>query len=160
MNQNSIGRSASLAERLREVYLTGKWIANTNYQEQLLTTSFQQALMKVNQLNTIAALIFHVNYYLEGLTEVLDGGALTISDKQSFNMPPLHTEIEWEKMKSDFLSNAEKFADKVELITDHQLDLPFVKESYGTWHRNIEAVMEHSYYHLGQMVLIKKMVSQ
>ena len=36
----------------------------------------------------------------------------------------------------------------------------FVDEKYGTFQRNIEAMIEHSYYHLGQIVLIKKMLLQ
>lgn len=35
---------------------------------------------------------------------------------------------------------------------------PFVKQEYGTYLRNIEAQIEHSYYHLGQISLIKKMI--
>jgi hypothetical protein len=31
-------------------------------------------------------------------------------------------------------------------------------EQYGTWQRNLEAVIEHSYYHLGQIILIRKMI--
>lgn len=39
-----------------------------------------------------------------------------------------------------------------------KLDEPFVDEKYGSYLRNIEGVIEHSYYHLGQVVLVKKMV--
>jgi hypothetical protein len=35
----------------------------------------------------------------------------------------------------------------------------FVDEKYGTYLRNIEAMIEHSYYHLGQIVLIRKILS-
>jgi hypothetical protein len=59
-----------------------------------------------------------------------------------------------------FLSNAEKFADAVEEMDDSLFDRPFVDEKYGSYLRNIEAVIEHSYYHLGQVSLIKKLVSQ
>ena len=47
-------QSHLIANRIREVLLSGTWIANTNYQHQLSTVSWQQATHKVDGLNTIA----------------------------------------------------------------------------------------------------------
>ncbi|MEJ5055803.1 hypothetical protein [Sphingobacterium sp. MYb382] len=66
-------RNQFIAKRLRELFLDGKWIANTNYKEQLESVNWQQATHKVASLNTIAALTFHVNYYLDGLLQVFRG---------------------------------------------------------------------------------------
>ncbi|MCB0595975.1 MAG: hypothetical protein H6557_25915 [Lewinellaceae bacterium] len=55
-------------------------------------------------------------------------------------------------------ANAEKFADHVENMPDEKLEEVFVDEKYGTYRRNIEGVIEHSYYHLGQISLIRKMI--
>jgi len=152
-------RSFSLASRLREVLLNGRWIANTNYKAQLLSRTWQQSIQKVEQLNTIAALTFHINYYLAGLLRAFENGRLDISDKYSFDLPPIQTETDWNKLVSAFLSNSEKFADAVQQLDDRILDQPFIDEKYGTFLRNIEAVIEHSYYHLGQIPLIKKMIT-
>ncbi len=54
--------SNQIANRFREVLLNGKWIANTNFQEQLNTITWQQATTKIGSLNTIAALTYHINY--------------------------------------------------------------------------------------------------
>lgn len=51
-----------IANRLREVLLNGRWVANTNFKEQLEAVTWEQAIRQVGQLNTIAALTFHVNY--------------------------------------------------------------------------------------------------
>lgn len=153
-------RSIVIANRLREVLLSGHWIANTNYKEQLSGVNWEQATQKVDSLNTIAALTFHINYYLEGLLQVFEGGRLEISDKYSFDLPLVQSEIDWKKLVNRFLSNCEKFASQVEKFSDNMLDKPFVDEKYGTYLRNIEGVIEHSYYHLGQISLIKKMIIQ
>lgn len=153
-------RSLIIANRLREVLLNGHWIANTNYKEQILSVNCMQATQKVGNLNTIAALTFHINYYLVGLLSAFETGKLEISDKFSFDLPPISSESEWNKMITDFISNSEKFADRVEQIDDHLLDQPFIGERYGTLLRNIEGVIEHSYYHLGQISLIRKMIMQ
>jgi hypothetical protein len=44
-------------------------------------------------------------------------------------------------------------------MDDSLLDQPFVEEKYGSYWRNIEGVIEHSYYHLGQVLLIQKVVA-
>jgi len=43
-------------------------------------------------------------------------------------------------------------------MTPQELDAIFVLEKYGTYRRNIEGMIEHAYYHLGQISLIKKMI--
>lgn len=151
-------RSLVIANRLREVLLNGHWIANTNYKEQLSNVNREQATQKVFSLNTIAALTFHINYYLSGLLQVFNGGKLEISDKYSFDLPPIHSEADWNKLVNEFLNNSETFASQVENFSDDMLDMPFVDEKYGTYLRNIEGVIEHCYYHLGQISLIKKMI--
>ncbi|MDA3615699.1 DUF1572 domain-containing protein [Polluticaenibacter yanchengensis] len=153
-------RSLIIANRLREVLLNGHWIANTNCKEQILSVNWMQATQKVGNLNMIAALTFHINYYLVGLLTAFETGKLEISDKFSFDLPPISSESEWNKMVTDFISNSEKFADKVEQMEDSLLDQPFIDEKYGTFLRNIEGVIEHSYYHLGQISLIKKLIMQ
>ncbi len=153
-------RTHILAARLREVLLDGQWIANTNYKAELKGLTWVQAKQKVNSLNSIAALIYHIKYYLEGLNHALESGRLDISDKYSFDLPDINSENEWQQMVEDFLRNAEEFVLKVEAMQDELLDKVFIEEKYGTYLRNIEGVIEHSYYHLGQVVLLKKITLQ
>lgn len=151
-------RNVNLAKRLREVFLNGHWIANTNFKEQILSVNWEQATQKINNLNSIASLTYHINYYLAGLLKAFDNGKLEISDKYSFDMPPIHSEAEWNLLVNDLLNNAQQFADRIEKMEDDIFDQPFIDQKYGTYLRNIEAVIEHSYYHLGQISLIKKMI--
>ena len=146
------------ADRFREVLLNGKWIANTNFKDQLSDLTIDQATSKVNSLNTIAALTFHVNYYIAGILNLLEGGSLEIKDNYSFDMPSVKTDGDWEKLRNTLLKNAEKFAKLIEIMPDEKLNDVFVDEKYGTYLRNIEGLIEHSYYHLGQIVFIKKII--
>ena len=150
-------RNLILAHRLREVLLNGKWIANTNFKEQLQSINWQQAIQKVGNLNTIALLTFHINYYLDGILNVFNGGTLDIKDKYSFDMLEIKSEEDWNRLLNDFLNNSELFATHVEQMEESTLDKSFVDEKYGSWLRNIEGMIEHSYYHLGQVSLIRKM---
>lgn len=153
-----MNRNLYLANRIREVLLSGKWIANTNFQEQIRAITWQQAIQKVSTLNTVALLTFHINYYLKGLIHVFEGGPLDIKDKFSFDLPEITSEAEWQSLVAEFVANSEAFVGFVEKMEDAQFDQVFVDEKYGTYLRNIEGVIEHSYYHLGQVSLINKLI--
>lgn len=153
-------KSIYTANRLREVLLSGHWIANTNYKEQLLATTWEVAVHKIGTSNTIAALTFHVNYYLAGLLHVFKRGRLEIRDEYSFDLAPILSHTDWNALVGDFLSNAEEFAAFVEQLTESKVDEPFVDEKYGTYLRNIDGVIEHCYYHLGQISLLRKLIAE
>ncbi len=159
-NNTGMKRNTDLANRLKEVLLNGRWIANTNFKIQLKSVTWVQATQKIGTLNTIAALTYHVNYYLAGLLNVFKGGELEIRDKYSFDLPPIESETDWKYLIDEFLRNSEKFVDEVAKIPDRKLDEPFVDEKHGTYLRNIEGIIEHSYYHLGQLSLIRKMINE
>ena len=148
----------ALSSRLSEVLLNGRWIANTNIKEQIESVTWEQAIQKVGSLNTIAALTYHINYYLGGVINVFKGGDLEIRDKYSFDLPPIHSEEDWRALVASYLANANAFIDRVGMIEESKLSEPFVDEKYGTYERNIEGIIEHCYYHLGQISLIRKMI--
>lgn len=149
-----------LITRLEEVFLNGTWIANTNYKNELINTSWLEAITSIKGMNSIAALTFHINYYINGVADVLEGKPLTIKDQYSFDLPPIHTEKEWRNLVETFLSNAKRFITLTQALPYQKLNETFVKPQYGNYARNIEGIIEHSYYHLGQIVLIKKMLQK
>jgi len=151
-------RSQFIANRAKEVLLDGDWIATTNIKEQLGSITWEQATYKVSTLNTIAALTYHINYYLGGLINVFAGGDLEIRDRYSFDVPEIKSAQDWQMLIADYLSNAKKFVEYVSIMPDGKLDEPFVDEKYGTYQRNIEGIIEHCYYHFGQIVIIRKMI--
>jgi uncharacterized damage-inducible protein DinB len=146
-----------IAKRFREVILDGTWVANTNYKNELVGLDWEIATFNHNPLNTIAALAQHINYYIEGILNVFTGGSLDIRDKFSFDFASIRSQDEWDNFLDLFFKNAENFAAQIEKMPDEKLREVFVDEKYGTYLRNIDAMIEHSYYHLGQIVLIKKL---
>ncbi len=145
-----------LANRFREVMLNGKWIANTNWAKQLSDVDWKLATKKLHTFNTLAELTFHINYYIGGINDFLETGNLSISDKFSFDCPVILSQIDWNELKDSLFYNCNKFAINLDSIGLVKLNSVFVDKKYGTYRRNIEGVIEHAYYHLGQVVLIKK----
>ena len=78
--------SKDWANRLREVLLDGHWIANTNFKEQITNTNWKEAIEKVEGLNSIASLTFHINYYLKGVLNVFQGGDLVIKNEKAHSV--------------------------------------------------------------------------
>lgn len=154
-----MSESHSIAQRLREVLLQGHWIANTNFKAQIERLNLAQAIQKTGNLNSVAALTYHVLYYVSGLLKVLQGGPLDIRDQYSFDLPPLDTEAAWKDLVAEFLAKAEALACEIEKMPDEKLEAPFVEPRYGTYRRNLDGLIEHSYYHLGQVVWLQKLLA-
>lgn len=151
--------SQQLAHQFREAHLDGKWLANTNLKEELENINWQQANAKVGDHNSIALLAFHLNYYVDGICRVFEGGPLDISDKYAFDTSPVESEQQWETLKEKLWSDAERFARLVEQIPEAELDKPFANLNYGSNYLNISTMIQHIYYHLGQIVLIRKLLA-
>lgn len=150
--------TTEIASRFREIILNGTWVANTNYKDQLVGTPWELATTPFQSLNTIAVLAQHIHYYINGINNVFGGGTLDIRDKFSFDFAPITSQAQWERFLDQFWRDAETFASWIETQPDEKLKAVFVDEKYGTYRRNIDAMIEHSYYHLGQIVLIKKIL--
>jgi hypothetical protein len=148
-----------IAKRFREVLLDGTWVANTNFKEQLSDTNWEIVTVQIKSLNSIAILAQHIHYYIKGINTVFKGGTLDIKDKFSFDFPVIKSQYEWETFLSKFWNDSEEFALLIEQMSDDKLKQVFTDEKYGTYQRNIDAMIEHCYYHLGQIVLIKKIIA-
>lgn len=150
----------TIANRFREVILNGTWIANTNYKHQLTGLDWKTATAKVGSLNTIALLAQHIHYYVNGINSVFKGGSLVIKDAYSFDFPPIESQQQWEAFLARFWNDSEEFASLIEQMPENKLNAVFTDEKYGTYQRNIDAMIEHSYYHLGQITLIRKLLDE
>ena len=117
-------------------------------------------MTKVHSFNTIATLVYHMNYYVGAVSMVLKGEPLTASDRYSFALPPILSQEDWEKLLDKTWTDAETAADLIEQLPESKLWETFADERYGNYYRNIHGVIEHVHYHLGQIVLIKKILLQ
>lgn len=59
-----------IAKHFRDVHFGGNW-TSVNLKDTLADINWQQATTKVHDLNTIAVLVFHVNYYVSPVLKVL-----------------------------------------------------------------------------------------
>jgi hypothetical protein len=146
-----------IAKHLRDVHTGGNWTWS-NLKDQLADVTWQEAITKVHDINTIATLTFHIHYFIAAALMVLEGKPLDAHDSESFAHPPIHSQEDWEALVKKALTDAEALARLIEKLPEEKLWETFVLEKYGNYYRNLAGVVEHTHYHLGQIALVKKLV--
>jgi hypothetical protein len=147
-----------IATQLRAVYFGGNWTW-VNFKEVLDGVTWEMATRKIDSLNTILALLYHSCYYVRAQIGVLETGELHAKDKYAFDHPPISSEDEWKAFVNDCWTLVERLAALIEKMPDERLWETFINEKYGNFYRNLHGQIEHAHYHLGQIVLLKKMMS-
>lgn len=147
-----------IAKQLRDVYFGGNWTW-VHYKEHLDSVSWQEATTKVDSFNTIAALVYHTGYYITAVTRVFESKPFDAHDKYAFDHPPVNSEETWNELVKNTYANAEHFAKLIEGMPESLLWETFMEEKYGNYYRNLTGIIEHLHYHLGQVVLIKKLIA-
>ncbi len=148
--------SHQIAKHVYEVHFGGNWTV-TCVKDVLVTTSFKQAIFERIGFNSIAKLTFHINYYISEVLKVLEGQELQASDKESFLLPSPFSAEDWNTLKAKTLSDAEQFSELVKELPKDVWYTHFTNEKHGSYFRNMIGIIEHTHYHLGQMVILKKL---
>ena len=149
--------SQQIAKHLKEVCSGGNW-TSVNLKDTLAGITWQQATTQVYGLNTIATLVYHAGYYMSAVLKVLEGEPLVAKDSLSFDHPPITSQDDWEQLVNKCLADGAQFASLIEQLPDSILGSSFTGEKYGSYYRNLHGIIEHTHYHLGQIVIIKKIL--
>ncbi len=152
-----MGIASQIAKQFSSLYFGGNWVS-VNLKETVEGLTWQQATAKYFDFHTIADLVFHTNYYVDAVFAVLQGGPLLAKDSYSFNYAPIKNNQEWEALLLKTWDSAKAFATCVEGLPEDKLDVVFSEDKYGNYYRNLQGVIEHTHYHLGQIILIKKLM--
>jgi len=119
--------TAQIAKHFRDVHFGGNW-TSSNLREHLADVTWQQATTQVYSFNSIATLVYHMNYYVSAVLKVLQGVPLDASDKYSFDLSPILCQQDWEKLLDKTWADAEGFASMVEQLPEQKLGDTFSDE--------------------------------
>ncbi len=129
--------TSQIAKHFRDVFFGGNW-TSSNIKHHLSDLTWQQAITQVYSFNTIAILVYHMNYYVSAVLNVLHGKTLDAKDIYSFDLPPIHSAEDWDNLLSKTWREAEEFASMIEQLPEHKIWETFTDEKYGTYYRNIQ----------------------
>jgi len=146
-----------IANHCRGVFFGGNW-TDVNLKKIVSDVNWQVATAKLPDVNTIATLVYHIHYYISPIVKVLQGLPLVASDKYSFAVSAITSEEEWQQLLHNVFSDAELFAQQIEKMDEALLFEIFSETKYGNYYQNLQGIIEHTHYHLGQIVIIKKLL--
>lgn len=149
--------SRQLSDHLHQCYFGGNW-TTSNLKTVLSDVSWQEATYQREGFNTISALTYHNGYYVTAILNVLKGKGLHAKDEFSFDVPNVENEADWQALQHRIFSDVEQLCVAIKLLDDNILSSHFTDEKYGTYARNLMGLIEHSHYHLGQIVILKKLL--
>ncbi len=155
LSQNQLCKA--IATHLRDVF-TGKNWCLVNFEQVLQGVDWQQANYRIGELHTLADLVFHCHYFIRAVIQQMEQGVLDAHDSLSFPKSYLSNESEWTDLKQMFFKDVEMLGQLIEKMPETQLWENFVLEKYGNYYRNLHGIIEHCHYHLGQMVILKKLI--
>lgn len=151
--------SQQISKHLRELYVGGNW-TSVSFKQTLENVTWQEATTQFHSCNTIASLMHHSTYYCRKISNVLKGGALDANDKESFNTPVITSNEEWDRFKQAMFDDAETLASLIENLSEKIYHKTFVSSEYDSYYKNLHGVIEHAHYHLGQIVILKKLICE
>ncbi len=150
--------SKELAKHVDQVYFGGNW-TEVNVKEAVSNITWKTAVKKIEDFNTILALTYHIHYFTKVQLRVLQDGVLEGKDSESYKHPNITSQEEWETLQKTMWKDAERFTAFLSKLPDTTLEQAFTNEKYGTYVSNILGLIEHTHYHLGQIIILKKMIT-
>ena len=149
--------SEAIAQHILELYFGNNW-TDVNVRETVQDVTLAEALTKTNASpNTIASILQHMTFYNKIILERLHGRNPEIDQINGYDLPPLQNEEAWELLKENSLQSAQELADDARVIPDDTLQEPIIEDNSSRY-KSLHGVTEHGYYHLGQIVILKKLL--
>lgn len=144
-----------VAQHVAEV-VHGNW-TEIYLDEAIADVSYQEAIaVPAGLVNSIAMLVNHLEFYNFVITERLMGTEPVIDDANGFAIS-IQNEDDWQLLKQRTLDSFKKLADMVSQLPEETLH-NFTPTGKTSFYKTLHGLSEHAHYHLGQIVLLKKLV--
>ncbi|GAO44050.1 DinB family protein [Flavihumibacter petaseus] len=146
-----------LADNLLSFAEGGNW-TDVSLLETLQTVSLEEALtVTPGSPNTIAGLVSHLLYWNQILLQRLAGENPEIPDSNGFDLRIPGNETEWQDLIREAHESFKALGYAMEEFPEQNLDTN-TKDRHSTYRHNFFGIVEHAYYHLGQIVILKHLV--
>ena len=120
--------------------------------------SFQQAnTVTAASKNTIAGLAHHLLYWNNVIMQRMQGEDPSIPDSNGFDVGELTSEEEWQKLVAKLHQSFIDLSNTMRNFPEDRLK-DFTKIGKSTIENNLYGIIEHAYYHLGQMMILKNLL--
>jgi hypothetical protein len=107
--------------------------------------------------NSIAMLVHHIAFYNDVVFERLKGNNPSIDSSNGFAVN-IANEQEWQQLKENCYASFKRLADAVAILPEEKLYEQALYNPEDTYYKTFHGIAEHAHYHLGQIVLLKKII--
>jgi hypothetical protein len=147
-----------IARHIRQIHFGNNW-SDIDMTTTLADVTWQQAVATpIPNANSIAVLVFHTNFYLTYVHTSIKEGVYKFDHDDSFKAPPIESEADWQALLQKTWDDAEAFAQTVEKLTVGRNFYNAMPPFQNSFYKNLQGVVEHNHYHLGQIVMLKKLL--
>lgn len=146
-----------IAGQLAEVYNGNNW-TDVSIADTIKDITWQEAQQKTDaSSNTIASLLHHLYYWNGILMQRIKGDDPSIPEVNGYDVEELKNENDWDELKNKTHASFMQLADAIKKFSEEKLEETYA-EGKSSYHKNFQGIVEHAYYHLGQVVILKKII--
>ena len=129
-----------------------------NISDTLKNINWQEAQQRTaGSTNTIASLLNHLHYWNGIILHRSKGENPTVPDSNGFDVDELKNENDWNDLKEKARKSFIQLADAVKNFPEEKLKDTYA-EGKSSYYKNFQGIVEHAHYHLGQIVILKKLI--
>ena len=147
----------AIAGHMLDCFNGENW-TDVNISDTLKNVSWQQAQQRTTvSQNTLASLLHHLYYWNGIMMQRIKGINPSVPDANGFDVDDLKNENDWNDLKEKAHQSFIQLANAVKNFPQEKLSSTYAagKSSY---YKNLQGIIEHAHYHLGQIVILKKLV--
>jgi|SRR5205809_625301 len=147
-----------IADHIKQVYEGDNW-TDVNITDTIKDISCQQAQQKTEASpNTIASLLHHLYFWNGMMLQRLKGYNPAVPAINGYDVAELKNDNDWDELKEQTHQSFIQLADAVKNFPEEKLyELSPTGKSSN--YKNFQGIAEHAHYHLGQIVILKKLIT-
>jgi uncharacterized damage-inducible protein DinB len=148
-----------IAQHITEVFEGGNW-TEVNIKDTLADVSYKEATTVTRaSSNTIASLVHHLSFYNDVVMQRLSGIDPVIGEANGFDVAPIENENDWLKLKERNMLSAQQLVSAVREFPEVKV-FEVTVTGHSTYYKTLHGIAEHAHYHLGQIVLLRKLTRE
>ena len=121
--------------------------------------TFDEAITQTNASpNTIASLTHHLFFWNGIIMKRLKGNNPS-GPENGYNISHIKTENDWNDLKEKTHQSFIDLANAIKNFAEEKLNETYA-EGKSSYYKNITGIIEHAYYHLGQITILKRIVKR
>lgn len=146
-----------IAQHLLDVHEGNNWTEVSIADTLSDVTKAEAVMLTQASPNTIAALLHHITFWNRLMIQRMNGIDVKDEDKNGYNVPLLQTEEDWLHEIVDNNISSHELALATDNFDENKLSDPLIQGGSSAY-KNLQGTVEHVHYHLGQIVIIKKLI--